>query len=84
MSIHRTETDAERIEECRRRAVRNVQCRYCGYEPAGPHPACCPKCHGGCWESFVQVGKLRPAEGDEAHPAPEGPITAHAAEGAGR
>ena len=85
MSSHRTATDAERIEECRRRAVRHVQCRYCGYEPpTGPRPECCPKCHGGCWETFVQVGKLRPAEADEMPSEVDAPITERVGETAGR
>jgi hypothetical protein len=84
MSSHRIATDAERIEECRRRAVRHIQCRYCGYEPpVGPRPECCPKCHGGCWETFVQAGKLRPAE-DEAQVPPAAPITARVGETAAR
>ena len=71
MSFHSAASDAERIEECRRRAVRHVQCRYCGYEPpTEQRPSCCPKCHGGCWETFVQVDKLRPAEGEDAAPQP--------------
>lgn len=84
MSSQRSASDAERIEECRRRAVRHVQCRYCGFEPpVGPRPVCCPKCHGGCWETFVQVGKLRPAE-EEVEAGAEVPITARVGEAAAR
>ena len=50
-----------RVGEFRRRMVRHVQCRSCGYEPPrGMARPRCPKCGGGCWEKFVQVGKLRP------------------------
>ena len=64
----RFSNEAARIGDFRRRIVRHVQCRSCGYEPpAGSgKPACCPKCKGGCWESYVQVGKLRPAQATQA------------------
>ena len=63
MPATRSLTDPVHVAECRRPIVRHVQCRSCGYEPdGGPKPACCPKCRGGCWETFVQVGKLRPAQ----------------------
>jgi hypothetical protein len=55
--------DPVRVAECRRPIVMHVQCRSCGYEPESGHrPPYCPKCKGGCWETFVQVGKLRPAQ----------------------
>ena len=53
--------ETDRLGEFRRRIVRHVQCRSCGYEPRqSPAPVHCPKCGGGCWEKFAQVGKLRP------------------------
>ena len=56
----RSLNDPVRIADCRRQIVRHIQCRSCGYEPSGgPAPAYCPKCRGGCWERFVQIGKLR-------------------------
>ena len=65
----RSLNDPVRIADCRRQIVRHIQCRSCGYEPsAGPAPLYCPKCRGGCWERFVQIGKLRAGQA----PAPEG------------
>ena len=73
MDSDRFSNEEARIGDFRRRIVRHVQCRSCGYEPpAGAgRPACCPKCKGGCWETFVQVGKLRPTNAPKAaSPAP--------------
>ena len=62
MESDRFSNEAARIGEFRRRNVRHVQCRACGYEPPKEGtPPRCPKCKGGCWETFVRVGKLRPA-----------------------
>jgi hypothetical protein len=70
MESDRFSSEAARIGEFRRRNVRHVQCRACGYEPPREGtPARCPKCKGGCWETFVRVGKLRPAGTSRAHPA---------------
>lgn len=60
--------DVARIADCHRRVIRHVQCHSCGYEPPfDARPACCPKCGGGCWETFAQVGKLRPIQGCAPH-----------------
>ena len=65
MSSTRSLNDAARVDACRRRIVRHVLCHYCGYEPpAGPPPQACPKCRGGCWETFARLGKLRPTDAD--------------------
>jgi hypothetical protein len=65
MSSTRSLNDAARVDACRRRVVRHVLCPYCGYEPpAGPPPQSCPKCRGGCWETFARLGKLRPTDVD--------------------
>src|SRR3954464_9126218 len=62
MESDRFSNEAARIGEFRRRNVRHVQCRSCGFEPSKEGtPASCPKCGSGCWETFVRVGKLRPA-----------------------
>ena len=62
MDSDRFSNEAARIGEFRRRNVRHVQCRSCGFEPSKEAtPVRCPKCGGGCWETFVRVGKLRPA-----------------------
>ena len=67
MPTPRSLRDPESLADCRRLVVRHVQCHSCGYEPpadeipAGRPPTYCPKCHGGCWERFVHLGKLRPA-----------------------
>ena len=67
MPSTRSLNDPVHVAQCRRPIVRHVQCRSCGYEPdRGPAPACCPKCRGGCWETFVQAGKLRPAHAASA------------------
>ena len=56
-------SEALRVGEFRRRTARHVQCRSCGFDaPAQPAPRQCPKCGGGCWESFVRVGKLSAEE----------------------
>lgn len=66
MPSTRSLKDPESLADCRRLVVRHVQCRSCGYEPPaedlpdGRPPTYCPKCHGGCWERFVFLGKLRP------------------------
>ena len=75
--------ETARLGEFRRRIVRHVQCRSCGYEPRqGLAPAHCPKCGGGCWEKFAQIGKLRPdppavrtARLRRAAPAPAGAVS---------
>lgn len=69
MPTTRSLNDPARIADCRRLIVRHVQCRSCGYEPAGAVPASCPKCRGGCWEKFVQLGKLGPANAAAAQAA---------------
>jgi len=76
MSPDRYADDEIRLADCRRRIVRHVQCRSCGYEPPRHAvPSCCPKCKGGCWESFVQMGKLRPTQVDgEASQACDGVV----------
>ena len=68
MESDRFSHEAARIGDFRRKIVRHVQCRSCGYEPPreAARPACCPKCKGGSWETYVQVGKLRPAQSQEA------------------
>ena len=61
MDSERFSYETARVGEFRRRMVRHVQCRSCGYEPPRSlGHARCPKCGGGCWERFVQMGKLRP------------------------
>jgi hypothetical protein len=70
MESDRFSNEAARIGEFRRRNVRHVQCRACGYEPPKEAtPPRCPKCRGGCWETFVRVGKLRPAGASRVAPA---------------
>ena len=60
MDSDRFSRETARVGEFRRRIVRHVQCRSCGYEPPrDARPPYCPKCGGGCFEQFVQVGKLR-------------------------
>ena len=60
MDSNRFSQETARVGEFRRRMVRHEQCRSCGYEPpTGQNRDRCPKCGGGCWERFVQVGKLR-------------------------
>ena len=79
MDSDRFSHEAARIGDFRRKIVRHVQCRSCGYEPPreAARPACCPKCKGGSWETFVRVGKLRPANGRAAtSDAAETPDTA--------
>jgi hypothetical protein len=77
MSSVRSLNDPVLIADCRRQIVRHIQCRSCGYEPSGNHaPAYCPKCRGGCWERFVQIGKLRA----EQAPAPEAASAATSAD----
>ena len=73
MPFTESPNDPALIADCRRVIVRHVQCRACGYEPAAaePTPPRCPKCRGGCWERFVQLGKLRPAHAVQQS-APEG------------
>lgn len=61
MQTDRFAKESARMGEFRRRIVRQVQCHSCGFEPVRESPpAYCPKCGGGCWESFVRLGKLRP------------------------
>ena len=61
MDSDRFSYETARVGEFRRRMVRHVQCHSCGYEPTAGHSHTrCPKCGGGCWERFVQMGKLRP------------------------
>jgi hypothetical protein len=53
--------ESARVGEFHRRIVRHLLCHACGYEPPRGHsPDRCPKCGCGCFEKFVQVGKLRP------------------------
>jgi predicted Zn-ribbon and HTH transcriptional regulator len=62
MESDRFSNESARIGEFRRRIARHVQCRSCGFEPPKEGtPPSCPKCKGSCWETFVRVGKLRPA-----------------------
>jgi hypothetical protein len=74
----RFSNEAARIGDFRRRIVRHVQCRSCGFEPPAARPAACPKCGGGCWESYVQVGKLRPATSHDRPPVAKVPASAGA------
>ena len=61
MESDRFSHETARVGEFRRRMVRHVLCHSCGYEPPrGLARDRCPKCGGGCWERFVQMGKLRP------------------------
>ena len=70
MSSTRSMYDPVRLADCRRQIVKHVQCRSCGYEPpVDTTLSCCPKCRGGCWETFMQVGKLRPATVSSAAPS---------------
>jgi hypothetical protein len=60
MDRDRFSHETARVGEFRRRMVRHVLCHSCGYEPPrGLGHTRCPKCGGGCWERFVQMGKLR-------------------------
>lgn len=76
----RFSNEAARIGDFRRRIVRHVQCRSCGFEPSREtaRPAACPKCGGGCWESYVQMGKLRPATSHDGPRAAKVPASAGA------
>ena len=61
MDSDRFGAETARVGEFHRRMVKHLLCHACGYEPPrGQSPRRCPKCGCGCFERFVQVGKLRP------------------------
>jgi predicted Zn-ribbon and HTH transcriptional regulator len=48
------------IASMSRKAIFQLQCHSCGYEPADVvvAPRICPKCHAQSWERFAKPGSI--------------------------